>query len=88
VALNRVARAILSVRGRSMFNAANSKQTSARSLAGSGASQLGGAATGKGSLGKSSPRSSRSRVADAPGGATRTNAAGKRAGGSDTTSLS
>lgn len=88
MAINRVRKAILDIKGRSMFNPANLKQAKPNSLSGPGFSQLGGQANGKQSLGKSSPNSSSSRVPDAPGGATKTNAAGKRAGGNDTTSLS
>jgi hypothetical protein len=86
VALNRTPRQILSVKGRSMLNRLNLKQVAPTKLGGSGITQLGGEARGKESLGKANPNSSRSTVPDAPGGSTRTNAAGKRAGGRDTTS--
>ena len=86
MALNRVAKLVSGIKGRSMFNTANSKQTNPTRLSGSGIRQLGGTASGKESLGKSSPNSSRSRVPDTPGKGP-LNAAGKGKG-NDTTSLS
>ena len=68
--------------GKSLVNRLNSKQTNPTRTGGAGISSL----DAGGTVARYSGRR-RATVPDAPGGATRTNAKGKRAGGSDTTAL-